>query len=144
LRDGGMGAEEVLSQLIVAVEPVVERAIRTQERYDEAAYVALLDTLPVPTAADVEAALLDVVRRHPGIAADEADAAVLERLGRSADDELTNRLLDEVTEWLVDPDGPLAWLAGDRTVHVGDLTSGIVLTRRLSDMERQTGFLGAS
>ncbi|HVW33962.1 MAG TPA: SEC-C domain-containing protein, partial [Acidimicrobiia bacterium] len=37
--------------------------------------------------------------------------------------------------------GPLAWLSGDRTVHVGDLTDGCVFTHRLTDAERTSGQL---
>ena len=45
---------------------------------------------------------------------------------------------------LVDEDGPLAWLAGDRTFHVGDLTSRIVLTHRLNEVERSVGSINAA
>lgn len=46
-----------------------------------------------------------------------------------------------MSERLAEDDGPLAWLSGDRTVHVGDLTEGIVLTHRISAAERELGAL---
>jgi hypothetical protein len=38
---------------------------------------------------------------------------------------------------------PIEWLAGDRLVHVPSVTEGIVLTHRLTEWERDEGFISA-
>ena len=81
-------------------------------------------------AEEAAVALIGVVREHQGIDVEEVRQVALTRLGRS-DNELTGQLLDDVTDDLVDADGPLSWLPGDRSVHVVDLTLGSVFTHRL-------------
>jgi hypothetical protein len=140
----GLGRHAVLTELGLALAYAMNKALDGHRPFDKGVYVSVLELLPQPTADELASVVVGVVREHQGIAAAEADRVALGRLGRAAEDELTRQLLDRVTEGLVDDDGPLAWLAGDRTVHVGDLTGGAVLTHRLSDSERQLGVLTVS
>jgi hypothetical protein len=123
---------------VTAAEGLRQDAPFARDRYAEA-----LASLPLPSAAEIEAAVVEVVREHQGIGGDELDAAVLVRLGRAADDAVVQAVLDRLIEDLTEETGPLAWWAGDRTVHVGDLTEGIVLTHRLTESEQKTGELDA-
>lgn len=144
-RLSGLGLDRtaVLDQLAIAVGHAARAAVQGDRPFDRAAYISALESLPLPSADELGAALVAVVREHQGVSADGADRMVLERLGRGREDELVRSLLDWVCEGLVEDDGPLAWLSGDRTVHVEDLTAGVVLTHRLSDSERQLGVLAA-
>lgn len=107
-------------------------------------YLAALDRLPLPDGADVERIMVEIVRSEPGISVDRLEATVLERLGRSPEDGVGIELISYVMEDLTEDGGPLRFLAPDRTVHVEDLTDGIVLTHRLTDQERAMGTLNAA
>jgi hypothetical protein len=137
----GIDRRDVLAQLVMVFAVTTQEMLVADRSFDPAGYATALDRLPLPTAEELEAALVQVVRDHQGIGAEKADRLALERLGRSADEELAGVLLDRVGEALTEDGGPLAWLAGDRTVHVADLTAGVVLTHRLSDSERELGVL---
>ena len=139
----GLGRSDVVGQLSMALATFLTKVVAEKEPPDMSSYLATLDQLPVPTAWEIQAALVEVVRQHQGIGADDADRAVLAALGRDGDETegLVRDLLDRVGERLVDDDGPLAWLSDDRTVHIADLTDGIVLTHRLSAPERDLGVL---
>ena len=106
--------------------------------FDRDGFVAALRRLPLPTADDIEQVLIDLVRSEPGIGAEALEDATLRCLGYDVDDDAAGDLVGRVMEHLVDDLGPLAWLSGDRTVYVGDLTAGIVLTHRLTEEERDT------
>ncbi|MFI5040779.1 MAG: YecA family protein [Acidimicrobiales bacterium] len=140
----GFDRHAAMGQLALAITHAVHTALEDEGAVDPVEYVAALAGLPLPTAGEIERTLIDVVRSHQGIDAEEADGLVLAALRRGPDDELVRMLVDRVTEQLVDDDGPLAWLADDRTVHVGDLTAGVVMTHRLSDTERRLGLLNTS
>ena len=139
----GLDRDVVLGELSMALAGVMSKALAATSRAEPKAYLAALGRLPLPSVGDLEEALTSAVREHPGIGADDADRAALAALGREDDDELVRTLLDRVSERLADDDGPLAWLSGDRTVHVGDLTKAIVMTHRLSAAERELGALTA-
>lgn len=140
----GCDRERVFQEITMAFAPVMQDALEGGERFDPVAYAAALDRLPLPTAEEIERAMIDAVRSEQGIVADELALATLDRIGREAADEMAGHMVHRVMDRLVDELGPLAWLAGDRTVHVGDLTAGIVLTHRLTADERDTGSIDAS
>jgi SEC-C motif len=139
----GLCRSDVVGQLSMALATFLTKVVAKKDTPDMSDYLATLAQLPVPTASEMQAALVTVVRGHQGIGADDADRAVLAALGRDDDETegLVRDLLDRVGERLADDDGPLAWLSDDRTVHVADLTEGIVLTHRLSAAERDLGVL---
>lgn len=140
----GCDRERVFQEITMAFAPVMKAALERAERFDAAAYALALARLPLPTVDEVERAMIDVVRAAQGIDADELATATLERLARDSGDEVVGRIVDHVMDRLVDEFAPLAWVACDRTVHVGDLTAGIVMTHRLTESECETGVLDAS
>lgn len=145
LLDQGTAPPAITNQLLMALGRAIMLAVETEDAaFDGDVYVTLLGSLPLPAADEVDTAIIDAVRAHPCIGDSDLDRVVLERLGRQPDDELVTLLIERCTEYLLDEDGPLALLTGDRTVHVGDLTAGIVATHRLTDAERESGALATS
>lgn len=140
----GRDREAVFGEITMAFAPVMKAALERDEHFDPTAYAIALARLPLPSADEIEEAMIDVVRTSQGISPDDLAAATLDRIGRNASDEVVDDMVDRVMDHLVDELGPLAWVAGDRTVHVGDLTAGIVLTHRLTRDEREAGSLDAS
>jgi hypothetical protein len=143
LLAGGLDREDVFRELAMAFAATA-RGGADDGVFDRDGYVVALGRLPVPAPGDVERVLIDIVRSEPGIDAPRLERATLERLGRDADDDVAGEIVGQIMDYLVDELGPLAWLSGDRTVHVGDLTAGIVLTHRLSETERSADTLDAS
>lgn len=140
----GHDRERVFREITMAFAPVMKASLEREERFDPGVYAAALARLPLPTAEEIGQAMIDVVRSARGIRADDLAAATLERIGRDAGDEIVAHMVDHVMDQQVEDFGPLAWVAGDQTVHVGELTAGAVLTRRLTEDERETGSLDAS
>ncbi|MGH3844558.1 MAG: hypothetical protein ACRDS0_24395, partial [Pseudonocardiaceae bacterium] len=105
------------------------------------AYLAALDRLPVPSAADVTSVMIEIVRARQGIEVDELEGRVMKQLDLPADDPVTEALLNAVSDHGIGPDGPLEMLAVDRVLHVESLANGIVLTHLLSDDERRSEML---
>ncbi|MDQ3152882.1 MAG: SEC-C domain-containing protein, partial [Actinomycetota bacterium] len=138
LLDGGMERLDVWRQLALALDSTMLTAMGPG--FDRDGYVDVLDRLPLPSAERVEQVIVDIVRDRQPIDADELDRLVSERIGMPLDDQLTEALLDQVHEQLLD-DGPLAMLPPDVVVHVPSLTAGIVLTHRLTEAEREAGVL---
>jgi hypothetical protein len=143
LLAAGMDPADVHRQLRLVLNAQVLAAVGEDAELDREGYVAALGRLPLPSGAQVEAAILDVVRERQSIDADMVDGLVAKRLGLLVDDPLTETLLDRVHDYLLD-DGPLALLAGDLMVHVPSLVENIVLTHRLTEDERRTGVLTAT
>ncbi len=129
----GYDRHKIFGQLVMAFGTVA-RDVSAEHPLDKATLADAMNRLPLPPAADLRDAYIELARSSQGISADDLDAAVLARFG--ADDAPpVDELLNRIIEDLVEDDGPLAWLSGDRTVHVGDLTEGIVLTHRLNSSE---------
>jgi hypothetical protein len=112
--------------------------------FDDDTYVARLDRLPLPGAAEVERVLLDVAAASIVVATDELVAGTAERLGFDRDDPIIGGLIELVEEALTDELGPLVRLSGDRTAHTAALREGIVLTHVLSEVEKEVGVLTVS
>lgn len=143
LRTAGLDRDRVLSQLSLALTSAMKRSLEAEAPFDRDAYVADLERLPLPSGAELEAAIVGAARELQPIAAEELEQRVAERLGLGLDldDEMESGLLDHTMDWLVDPDGPLEYVAGDLVVHVASLTEGIVLTHRVSEAELAAGAL---
>ena len=97
------------------------------------------DRRALPAAPGVAAALLQLVRTHQPIDADELDRRVRDHFGRAEDDAEFEELADHLFDELTDVSGPLALLAGDWIVDIASFTAGVVLTHRLNDAERELG-----
>lgn len=137
----GRDRVDVMRQLVLALTPGLMDVVVARKEFDLDAYLAALDRLPVPSAADVTALMIEIVRSMQGIEVDALDQQVTDRLGLPADDPVMEMLLDTVSDYIIGPDGPLEMIAGDRVLHVESLTDGIVLTHRLSAAERMFGML---
>ena len=143
LLDAGMDRLEIRRQLVLALNSSALAAADEGAGFDREGYVDALERLPLPSVEQVEQRILEVLRDRQPIGADEVDRLVAERLGLPADDPLAETLLDRVQEHLLDDDGPLVMLAPDILVHVPSLVDGVVLTHRLTEVEREVGVLYA-
>ena len=140
----GIDRAQVLEQLTLNLAHFTRRILAEQTGFDETAYVAALRRLPLPDPGDAAAAIQEAVLACQGIDSDRLVGLVLADLGREPDDVLTDELLERLLEDLIDDGGPLAILAGDRMVHIGDLTAGTVMTHRLSEAEARLGMITAT
>jgi hypothetical protein len=138
----GVDRGQAMAELAMALAHAAQAALAGDGGgSDTDAYEAALASLPLPSPADIEAAALAIVAGGRPTRAEDLDAGVLTRLGRAATDPLAMVVVDRVLERLMDGDGPIALLAGDRVVDVGAVTAGIVLTHRLSAAERDLDVL---
>lgn len=144
LLGAGMDRLDVRRQLLLALNASALATADEGAGFDREGYVHALERLPLPSIEQVEQLIVEVIRDRQPIGADEVDRLVAERLGLPAGDPLTETLLDQVQEHLLDDDGPLVILAPDVLVHVPSLVDGIVLTHRLTDAEREAGVLYAA
>ena len=110
---------------------------------DPAPFAPVIEGLDGETRRRIETVLCAVAGEEPGIASDDHVARTLLRLG-PGDPPASEDVVLEVLDDLVEPHGPLAWLAGDRTVEVASLTEDIVLTHRLTDFELEIGAVHAA
>ena len=120
----GLEPGNALSMIVLAYQHAVHTARRQGTDVDEGAYVESLATLPLPSPLDIEPVIVEVVREQPGIASEDIDFEVLERLGLDPANDLLADLVGKVAELATRDGGPLAWLGGDRTVVVADLMGG--------------------
>jgi hypothetical protein len=138
----GMGRDEVLDQLELALAPFAARAL-DDGVLDTGGYTAALARLPVPDADAAYGAYLDVVAEHGVIGVADLEEAVAARLGMDPADPVTQWLLGDADRAAVDDDPApvVTTLAPDLVVHVPTLTAGTVLTHRLSAAEHAEGYL---
>lgn len=134
----GEDRRRVLHELVLTLNGQIEATLRDKRAFDAAAYAAALDRLPLPTVREMEAAMVAIVRDRQPIAVDELESLAMGRLGLPVGEEPYESLLDWVGDHVFAPDGPLAMLAGDRVVEPESLCEGIVLTHRLTEVERAT------
>lgn len=128
LSQSGIDRESIFTQLVVALAPVRLAALEPDRKADPAVYAEALARLPLPTGPEIEQAMTEAVRRSPGISPADSVTAALKHLGRPSEDTAVRAQIDRAMDDLVDRRGPLAFAGGDHLVHVGDLTSRIVLT----------------
>ncbi|HEX9314106.1 MAG TPA: SEC-C domain-containing protein [Actinomycetota bacterium] len=140
----GIDRAEVLEQLTHTLAFFTRRILAEETGFDEAAYVAALHRLPLPDPGDAATAVRDAVLACQGIDADRLVDLVLAGLARKPDDVVTEQLVGNLLDDLIDDGGPLVLLAGDRMVQVGDLTAGTVMTHRLSEAEAKIGIIAAT
>lgn len=143
MLEAGLSREVVFRNLIAAFLPLMTEAIEQECPYDRDAHARALAKLPLPSADEVRDAITEVVSESQGIRLDEVESLVLARLGRDSDDDGARSMVELVGEMLYDDSGLVRLLAGDRVVNVAELTTGIVLTHRLSDAEKRIGVLNA-
>jgi hypothetical protein len=140
----GMESDQVLANLVIALEPSIHRSITDERPFDLAAYAAALGHLPLPTPAETETTMVAVTREQQPIPIDDLERLTGELLGFAHEEEPFWSLLDEVSDQIMDPDGPLVLLAGDLVVEPESLCSGIVLTHQINEAERELGVLTVS
>ena len=143
LAAGGLAHDRVLNQLSLVFTQTLTAGL-DDGSFDEGAYTAGLDRLPLPAADEIERALLAVTAGDVVVPSGDLIARAAERLGFPGDDPAVANLVEHVEEDLTGEFGPLAWLPGDRTAHVASLCDGIVLTHTLNDAERAVGTLVVS
>ena len=148
LQDLGMDRGRAMAELAMALGHTAQAALGGADPdadpdpgLDAGAYEAALESLPLPTPAQIEEAALAIVAGGAPVSAEDLDAGVLARLGRAATDALAVLIVDRVLDRLMDDDGPIAMLAGDQVVDVGALTAAIVLTHRLTQAEHDGDLL---
>lgn len=83
-------------------------------------------------------AYLELAKQRVTIPAPELDALLAARFGLASDDPLFEQIEGEIT---IDPDSPLTMLPPDVVVHGPALMAEAVLTHRLSEQEREEGYL---
>lgn len=140
----GIDRDQVLSQLTLALAGQAQAALRDNRPYDEATYLAALDRLPLPSIHEIAEAMVETARALQPVEADELEELVAARLGLDLDDAVTRNLVDQVSDRLLDGDGPLEFVAPDLVVDVASITEGMVLTHRLEEPEVSTGVLEAA
>lgn len=139
LLAAGRDRVTVLRDLIAAFEPIVRSMLAGIDASDPAIYVTALDALPYPSPEEIEALLLDLVATTPNIDATELFRLTAEGLGRDVAEPAIEKAIDRVFDELVsDPFGPIDFGFDDGVAHIGSVTAGIVLTHRLTDIERET------
>ncbi len=141
LLAAGHGRDEVMQQVSLAFTPTMIAAVTEGQPFQRAEYLRALERLPLPSADDVEQAMLGLVRSRRSVPIDELEELVTARLGLRLDDPVLALLFDRVEQQVIDEDGPLEVLASDHVVHVEALTDDIVLTHEISPAERDTGVL---
>ncbi|MGI8758868.1 MAG: SEC-C metal-binding domain-containing protein [Acidimicrobiales bacterium] len=143
LARSGLDAKTVIGELGLVFAQTVVEGIKGKT-FDEEAHRERLDRLPLPGRDEIEEALLGVAREATVLPTGDLISRAAQCLGFPADDPMIVQLVEIVEEDLAEEFGPLAWLAGARTVHVETLCAGIVLTHVLSEAERRTGALNVS
>jgi len=140
----GLEPDQVLANLVMTLAPSIHASMADEVLFDPVAYAAALERLPLPTPAEIEAAMLEVTREHQPIPIDDLERLTRERLGFAHEAEPFQSLLDQVSDQIMDPDGPLVILAGDQVVEPASLCAGIVLTHKFNGAERELGVLTVS
>ena len=136
LLAAGLDRFEVMRQLALVQYELIVAMLDDHSPYDEAVHEAALAELPYPATREIAAMLLALVGDEQGLDASALVERALALLGFRAGG-VAERMVDRVFDGLGDPDGPLAVLAGDRTVAVDGLTEGIVLTHVLTPTESE-------
>ena len=140
LLERGLGRDEVLRNLRLALIPSIHAALGSGEPFDRDGYLRALDQLPLPTGDEVEAALVVEVRARQPIGIDDLEEGAAKRLGFDHEEEPYRTLIDRLFD-KVALDGTLEVLPGELVVEPASLSSDMVLTHRLSAPEREMDVL---
>ncbi len=146
LAQFGFPLRAVIGQLAIVLAQTAIEAIKgeSDRTTAERTYQERLGYLPLPSGQEIEEAMLELASQAVVLPRDELIAGTIEQLGWPSEDPMIVQLIEEVEEELADEYGPLAWLSGDRTVHVEALCGGVVFTHVLSEAEREAGTLEVS
>ncbi|MGH2580049.1 MAG: YecA family protein [Actinomycetota bacterium] len=136
LLEMGLDRRRVLHHLALTINAEIQSALASDRRFDLESYVAALGRLPLPTGAEIEDAMVSIVRDGQPVSVEELESRVMAELDMPRETEPFETLMDFVSDRAMDPDGPLALLAGDLVVHPESLLREIVLTHRLTEEER--------
>ena len=138
----GIDRTEVMNQLALALSYAAKETLEGQSGGFDEGYERVVALLPVPAAEQVEAAALELAGTAEAVTITDLERLVYARLGRAEPDPLSQLIVDRIMDQLVlDDDGPIALLSGDRVFAVAHLTDGIVLTHRLNASERELDVL---
>ena len=132
----GLDRRRVLQNLALTLSGQIYAGVGTDQTFDAATYAAALDRLPLPTADELEAVMVEIVKDKQAITIEEMEAEAMARLGLPMGEQPYESLLDRVSDRAWETDGPLALLSGDRVVHPESLCAGISLTHRLTEKEQ--------
>lgn len=142
--DHGIEPEAVVAHLELALLGQVQAAVQSSGIFDTAMYEAVVASLPLPDSTSVIDQMLMTVNEHPGITLDELREEVIGVLNMPGYHPPFQTLLDDSLDEIIDKDGPLCLLAGDRLVDRRQLTEGIVLTHRVTQAEITAATLDAT
>ncbi|TMK45239.1 MAG: hypothetical protein E6G66_13095, partial [Actinobacteria bacterium] len=101
----GIDRAQVLEQLTHTLAFFTRRTLAEETGFDEAAYVAALRRLPLPDPGDAATAVQDAVLACQGIDADRLVDVVLAGLARKPDDVVTEQLVGNLLDDLIDDGG---------------------------------------
>lgn len=143
LTAGGLTRNEVLDQ----IQMVMHRTLVETEDggvLDMATFHERLARLPLPSPGLVEDTMMAIAEERQVLSSDDLLAETIRRLGGDDNDEVLRHLVELSEDELNEPFGPMLWLAGNRTAHLGALAAGIVLTHEVTESDRASGLLELS
>lgn len=140
----GIERETVMHQLSLAMLGPIQQAIAAKDNldFDPAEYLSRLTALPLPSAAAVHDALVEVVIREQPIAVEQLIQATAKHLSLEFDD-----LIDQYLDLTFDPlmnRGVFAMIPPDRVIHPETLLHAMTFTHRVTAEEIKLGILDAS
>jgi hypothetical protein len=138
----GVDRRSALAQLQLVLLVPMRAVAEDGTEFDLGQYRESLSCLPYPTYAEVFEQLVAEVATNRGITADALVDAVAGRFGRTGDPAFTEMVEHGLDHLIIHE--RLEMLAPDVIVDAGRMTTGIVLTHRLTEFEVTTGMLDAS
>jgi len=138
LLAGGLDRHAVMDQLVGAMLPSVEAALRG-ETPDPDSYPAALGRLPAPDIAVLTTAYLEVVQEQRAVPVDRLLELLATRLGLDVVDRAWIEGVEHTL--MLAPGSPITMAQPDLVVNVSALADGIVLTHRLSVAEHVEEYL---
>ena len=136
----GLERKKVLSDLVLAMVPQVIAGVAESQPYDYAAHKAALAALPLPGAEEVVVAMISVVREHQPVASDEVRRMAAEMLKIPVDQEPHKTFIECALDQAVE-DEDLEFATGSLVIEPSSFFAGAVLTHRVTDDERDDGYL---
>ena len=137
LLDAGFSRHDAMDQLVTALRPLITSAMAEDAPLVPYDYDSVLDRLPLPTVDDVVAQYTMAASAAVVGPVADLERQVAERFGLTADDPVTEALLDDVDQTLhADPHSPLVMLAPDLIAYLPAVVDGGVLTHRLTAGEQ--------
>ena len=152
LLDSGLEAKFVMSNLVLAFTATLEVSLGDDEPVDdpqfiEDHYIEELDRLPVPPVGEMFEAFEAVTRERRSVSADELIATTVASFsgGGEVKGDVVGRntahWIELALDKLLDMEPSMMMLPPDLIVHVPTLLNGATLTHRLTESERDRGWL---